>query len=431
MITNICEMLAKQSGKACYNNCDRKYLMSLTDDYRLSGDFTAYDDFKSIAVIREIYSGLKKNGEYAQMKAEYVRLKQKLKQTTEPELIRALRAEVKTAEAARAQKKKELWQRAAQQAGYDYAALCFLEYKKTLAVNSFDNICHFLPGLDKIDIPWIRTTPLFTKNIGGLAGVGQIAIEGGPCTFGADEVSVIVTMADGRIEEHDYNSLESGWQKDSKIADLDFVCHKRAISSQEREYFECLFAFAHCLKAPLVISIPDMSYFKYFKNIMGFLPGGDYEKAEARFKKAVYQIVDMYLEFIQKFSQRYKPPRLEVLHHRNTALLELFYEKRARFINGVRNITADSCKEDSVRDYVTMPAMPFYLWGICDIIEINSTDEADAIRKCIKLHREQARFYPVMIPEKVSRDRKTTVFYAKRELKDYTYIGELFREDTV
>ncbi|MEG2001447.1 MAG: hypothetical protein RR053_08665, partial [Evtepia sp.] len=137
-----------------------------------------------------------------------------------------------------------------------------------------------------------------------------------------------------------------------------------------------------------------------------------------QYQNILLEIANMYLSYIDIRRKAYHLPKLEILHMRNTELLNLFYDRRAGFLSK-RNLTKNESKLDSIADYISMPAMPYYLWGITNIIEINSTDETDAIRKCMKNHKNVINFFPIMIPEKVSRDGKTTIFEAERPLKDY------------
>ena len=72
-----------------------------------------------------------------------------------------------------------------------------------------------------------------------------------------------------------------------------------------------------------------------------------------------------------------------------------------------------------IQDYITMPALPYYLWGITDIIQIDSLDETDSYRKCAKLHKGVLKLYGMLYPERLSGDGENTIFYAPMEYKEY------------
>ena len=59
-----------------------------------------------------------------------------------------------------------------------------------------------------------------------------------------------------------------------------------------------------------------------------------------------------------------------------------------------------------------MPALPFYLLGIRDILEIDSVDETDSFRKCGKAHKGTINLSCILYPEKLSADGKNTVYHA-------------------
>ena len=66
-----------------------------------------------------------------------------------------------------------------------------------------------------------------------------------------------------------------------------------------------------------------------------------------------------------------------------------------------------------------MPALPFYLLGIKDILEIDSVDETDSYRKCARAHKGIFNLSCILYPEKLSADGRNTVYHAEQEYKDY------------
>ena len=85
----------------------------------------------------------------------------------------------------------------------------------------------------------------------------------------------------------------------------------------------------------------------------------------------------LYLDLIYSLEKSYPNVRCLVVHERDTELCERFFEERVPHIERnkiLRMITAMPNRKESVKDYISMPALPFYLLGIKDILEIDSVD---------------------------------------------------------
>lgn len=69
-----------------------------------------------------------------------------------------------------------------------------LRFKNTVNISDFEGIKKKVPALSQAEFPDKEQTPYFTANLGKLqealnAG-RKVAVEGGPCLFGAHEVDV-------------------------------------------------------------------------------------------------------------------------------------------------------------------------------------------------------------------------------------------------
>lgn len=314
-----------------------------------------------------------------------------------------------------------------------------LRYKSKVTMDFLENMRQLVPALGNPALDGMADTPLFTTRelvkLARLSGE-DIAVEGGPCLYGTDEVSAIFTLQQGTELAFDYNSgvcknglnaqmRQTLWEQADEITDISFQNHKDGFSAQEIEEFDCLFSFAKALDASLAISLPDMSYEKYFCAIAGRLRPEVFEAARARYQQVLKEISDLYQQAIALYQQKYQIRRIAVLCKDAGSIYDAFCSGRDRFCKLEQVTTSFEDKRTSLQDYITMPATPYYLWGTRNIIEINSTDEVDAIRKCMKLHSGEVNFYPILLPEKVAQGRRETVFESKRAQKGYQSLETL------
>lgn len=164
-----------------------------------------------------------------------------------------------------------------------------------------------------------------------------------------------------------------------------------------------------------------MSYIKFFSNIVEPISKKVAEDAIERFKVEAFKISDMYLEVISLMQLEYPEVEVAVVHGRDEALCQTYYKQREPFLTPtvIRRLTAVRGKTDAVLDYITMPALPYYLWGIRDIIQMDSLDETDSYRKCCRIHKGHLNLYAMMYPERLSGDGENTIFYAPLKYKEY------------
>lgn len=331
-----------------------------------------------------------------------------------------------------------------------------LRFKNTANVYSFDQIAAVLPGLRRIDVRHSNSYPFCVANLDLIAkGLGEspesVCVEGGPCLFGEHEVTGNVTLGSGETYYFDYScgkrytdAASNSYTKDldesesdlasfvcahaSEIGDISFTSYKTGLTRQEYLHAVLPFAFASALDVPLVITLPDMSYRKYLEYTSSLLPEDLAQHALDAFDKVLYEISDLYLELFNRLNDHYKPCRLEVVHNRDTELVRAFEEARRPYIERnkiLRYLTANPAKLEPIKDYISMPALPLYLFGSHTILEVNSMDETDSYRKCRSAHKSAAQFGCVLFPEMLSSDGENTLYCAPvpyKEYGDYTYV---------
>jgi hypothetical protein len=317
-----------------------------------------------------------------------------------------------------------------------------IRYKNTVDITDFYNISKILPEFSGINYSGKYDLPYFTSGLENLVRARQngekTAVEGGPCLFGTDEVLVVVTKKDGQTDYFDYNtgksySLRTRGDQDydlgsfmlehgAEVEDIQFENRKMGLTPQEWIFIKFPFEAASVLDAPLVIPIPDMSYVKYLEAVLKYTSASVREKALNDFRSVSHEICDKYLQIIDKFRKIYSNVSCEVVHERNTALIDKYYKARSPYIERnkvLRSLTQIPEKCESVKDYISMPALPYYLYGIKNIMEIDSMDETDSYRKCRKAHKGTINLSCLLLPEFFAADKTHTIFDAPLTCKEY------------
>lgn len=85
----------------------------------------------------------------------------------------------------------------------------------------------------------------------------------------------------------------------------------------------------------------------------------------------------------------------------------------------IRRLTARREKTDAVFDYISVLALPYYIWGTSQVIQIDSLDETDSLRKCKKVHKGAFSLSAILFSEKLSGNGEQTIFNAPLEFKGY------------
>lgn len=313
-----------------------------------------------------------------------------------------------------------------------------IQFKNSLYAVSFGALCRYIPEFapvnfrDAFYMPWFVAGMTELKKV--LLNKRPLAISGGPCLFGVHEMLIKFTLDDGCEYIYDFSSGRHFMEDDkavrlderigefgSRVRDIVFVRRKTGVTTQEYDSIHCLFECADALHAKLTIPLPDMSYIKYMENILSFVPETIRNNALDKFRQEAFAISDMYLMLIEKMKHMYPCVHVAVIHERDEKLCSLFYEKRKKYLTEttVRRLTDNRIRRNSIQDYITMPALPYYLWEITDIIQMDSLDEADSYRKCAKIHKNRIKLYGMLYPERISKDGVHTIFFAPLEYKEY------------
>lgn len=317
-----------------------------------------------------------------------------------------------------------------------------LRYKNAVEILDFPMLTQILPQLAGIRYPIREELPYFTAGLSDLARkitAGEpVAVEGGPCLFGTDEVRVQVLRRDGQVDFFDYNTGKTYSQQDNGPVGMDFsqfvklhageiqAVHfenrKPGLTGQEWAFLKYPFEIAQALSAPLVIPIPDLSYIKYLEAVLLPVEPSVRQEALAEFQDISHGICDLYLDLIARMRTLYPSIHCDVVHARDRELCQRYYAARAPFMERpktLRSLTGIPEKLESVKDYVSMPALPYYLYGIENVIEVDSMDETDSFRKCRKAHKGKLQLACILFPELLARDKVHTIFDAPQKEKEY------------
>ena len=323
----------------------------------------------------------------------------------------------------------------------------FLEYKNRVMVTDYGNIAAMVPELGKTRYGEMWKFPWLTTNLSELkeavdAGEAMGAV-GGPCIFGIDEVLIEVRTGDGETGLFDCSCGRqcakdpalpartlAGYmqEKGSQVKEMHILNRKRGITRQEFISLLYVFETAFLLKAPVVIPIPDMSYQKYMEADLECLPPGQKEEIMKEFIRTTDQVADMFLEVTDILRAHYPEIPVTVLHRRDESLCRLFYGKREPFVDGssyMCKLTREDRRKESVVDYITMLALPYYIYGTKHVIQLDSLDETDSGRKCQKIHEGCLQLHSILYPEFLSRDGMNTLYNSSIEYKDYLERGDI------
>lgn len=312
-------------------------------------------------------------------------------------------------------------------------------YKNTLTADTFENVSAFIPALRNVRCERLWKMPVFTRNVEKLSDcdLSKAGVVGGPCLFGTDEVIVIVTHSNNEKYCFDFNTGRNHQGNNAecmgshllnfgeKITDVSFVNRKKRITLQEYESLAYPMEIASALNASFLYPIPDMSYRKYLESVAENLRHDVRIRAVERFSLITGKIADMHIELFYELLQKYKIRRYLLLHERNKEALDFFYNSRRRFFNDSRfarrkaGFSAKTGKNESVCDYISVLAAPYYFWGTKHIIQCDVTDETDSMSKCAKIHKNEFVLAGIMYPEILSKNGVDVIFNAPEEYKIY------------
>ena len=317
-----------------------------------------------------------------------------------------------------------------------------LRFKRCADVMDFEQAAKAFPPFANIGYKSREKFPYFVGGLDMLTGAMErresVAVEGGPCLFGEYEVTVSVRLKDGQTRLFDYANgkayLEgTGFEETNGLAgflrlngeiveEIRFRQDKWKLTPQEYLNLRYPFEIAAALGGPLVIPIPDMSYRKYLLYALEYVPEKLRDEAMEEFDGILNRIADIYLKVIAKLQARFQIERFVCVHRRDPQALKIWYEKRAPYIERgkvLRSLTRLPEKIEPIKDYISMPALPFYLFGATNLLQVDSADETDSYRKCKKAHKNAVRMGCFLIPELLSGDFVHTLYSAPLEWKEY------------
>lgn len=317
-----------------------------------------------------------------------------------------------------------------------------LRFKESVTVMDFEQTVKEFPALAAVKYKSRKKFPYFTDNLSlleeAIKNGETVAVEGGPCLFGAYEVSVFVYTDDGQKNKFDYANgklylQDTDLSEDDTLAQyvlrnglhvtkIDFVQHKKNLTSQEYVQLRYPFEIAAALGGPLVVPLPDMSYRKYLVASLETVSEEIRQKALADFDEILKDIVGFYLYEIDALQKHFQIKNFACLHLGTVDWLNIWYEKRVQYIEknkSLKKLTKRKETLESIKDYVSMPALPFYLFGSKYILEVNSFYETDSYRKCKKQHKSAFQMGCILLPELLSKNDVDLVYDAPLEFKNY------------
>ncbi|MEF9938899.1 MAG: hypothetical protein RR768_02120 [Clostridium sp.] len=334
--------------------------------------------------------------------------------------------------------------------GTDVHPGTMISFKQCVIGTSMRELAKKIPLLRKIKGNKLWEMPIFTDHISELCRAlkekRKLGVIGGPCLFGKWEMGIIIAEKDGESLEFDFSSgrkyqrcgecirEEEGDVEDyirenaDHIKAIHFKNYKQNLTSQEYDALQYVYEFADKFCAPAFIPIPDLSYQKYLKSLLVDIEDETIkEEAEAEFCLLSAEAAKLFINCMKRLSQEYPNVDVTILHNGEEELKSIFEEKKEYYLKKkprlLRQLTRRVDWKEAIKDYITMPALPFYLNGIRDIIEVDCIDEMESYRKCLKIHGNELNIYPFFYADRLSKDGKHAIFYAAPEFKEYPDIG--------
>ena len=307
-------------------------------------------------------------------------------------------------------------------------------YDNSISVSSFDNICKTIPELKNVDEKFFnKNITWFISSLDNLRKVidkkEDIGIEGGSCLFLSNEFFIIFEHQDGSIKKFDYVDFNERSLKNNKpvensisifeyleingpcIKNVEIECLKEDISVQDYATIRYLFEIAKALNAKLVVTVPDMSYRKTFYNTFKSLSPDVFLKTKKKFFDKFNSLANDNIKWINLISEQYKSVDATIFHYGNKILCEKFYKSRKKLNPSDINHVSKYCElRDAIIDYIFMPALPYYLFGIKNIIEINRVEEWRSVAKCKKIHKKTLNL-TALLPANLSQHFNNDAMY--------------------
>lgn len=328
----------------------------------------------------------------------------------------------------------------------------FLRFKNTADVMSFGQLAAVIEKMNGLQFNHREDFPYYCEDIETLKEAlaedpDSVCVEGGPCLFSDYEVMARVSLRSGekitfdfttgkRYQDGSETELTEGPQVEladflaaypDEISDLSFDTVKPDITYQEYMHVLLPFVVAHALGVGLVVSLPDMSYRKELNSMTEGLDEEVRDRALASFDSMLYMVTDMYLRLIERLNGILGIEKLTVMHSRNESAVKTFEEARRPYIERnriLRGLTDNAVRVEAIKDYISMPALPLYVYGAGTIVEVNSVVEIDSYRKCRKAHKGAAKFCCILFSEMLSADGENVNYTAPVKYKEYGHFRQ-------
>lgn len=313
-----------------------------------------------------------------------------------------------------------------------------LVYKKQLAIHDSHMVEKQFPYFAQVRWPCKEQMPYFTAGLEAfstaVARGEKTAITGGPCFFSENEVDMILTFGDGSQITYDFTTghrrTDKGISFDEKLTGelaaqavaIAFKSEKTLLTTEEYDSMLYLFELAQATGSCLTIPIVDASYEKYITAMFSTQPESFREQAHERFRAVARPIIAVYRELFEFFKSQYPGVKCILMTGEDAELLETYYTKRLPFVEKPavkRAITTIPEKFEAVKDYITLPALPFYLWGVQNVLEVDYLGEADSFMKCRRMHKGVMNLSALLYPIQMSADGWRNVFQTELQYKEY------------
>ncbi len=285
--------------------------------------------------------------------------------------------------------------------------------------------------------PWFVSSLEKVREL--LSSGRKVGIEGGSCLFGTDEMHFILTLENGDVHRFDFNTLQEmkpgrefchGMTQElfqfmqkraGQVVSAKVECPKRAITIDEYEAIHFLFLLSRGLDAKLVITIPDMSYDKTFAAAFSGLDPKLYGPFHEKFLAECRRMTKLSINLIHNLAAREGVTDYEIFYSGNERLCRIFEKERSVYLEryAKKFLTKRDGMMEALTDYICMPAMPLYLYGLKDVIEVNRLEECPSIEKCRRIHRSSLNLCDILYTQKPGINGKTAGFYADMDHKEY------------
>ncbi|MDR1019151.1 MAG: hypothetical protein LBL73_00200 [Synergistaceae bacterium] len=354
----------------------------------------------------------------------------------------AIAGEIRSLRAEKARLSEEMEVLTVQKAGVRKET-AVLTYKDTLLCNSLKNMTEILPELGGLDAGRLGKAPIFTASFGDLpaklGGGERFAVLGGPCILGTGEMIIRVIHRGGMSYCFDFNTGNHlGDLRDydavghhirdnaDEIVKILFENKKNALTVQDYESLRLPIEIARLLDVPVIIPLPDSPYMKYISAVTSCAAPGVRASAAEDFAAEIRIVSKLFLDAIGELKRSLRPRELMAFHDGDKEGLKAFYDGRRPYYDKyistgheLEQVTSKADRLDSVTDYIFYPALPFYLWGIKNIIEVDSIGETDSLRKCASAHGDALSIFGMLYPEMLDKSASRGMSMAAPEDKEY------------